>query len=383
MERLSVQEWNDRVSNLFRRHVRLGLANIGGLYSHEPPTLGSAKELIAAALQFGIRRFDTAPLYGYRLSEKMFGRCRASVELGDALTAARIDVSTKVLRSIVLRNGVLDSTQPAFWELPEPHRSAVEVWAVTPSDIGSQLFESLNLLGLTAIDGVALHDVADAIQETATTKQPLSVEQIIPTIDFLREQKALGRLAHIGIAEKSDQLATTLLLRCPKAFGYCMTTTYTLAAHNHALRSTLPTCVEQRVPFRAASPYLSRILVQDPRKARKVTGRDDRAAYYFDPNTRRDLVTWNYREITEEEITRARRIWDIAEQTGEMSPRAAAAHFCLAHPAVEELVIGAATPAHLESLAADFAKPIRGEFFYGLQRAGLLHPDAPLPPVLA
>ncbi|MFN8390580.1 MAG: aldo/keto reductase [Bdellovibrionota bacterium] len=384
MVQLSVQEWTDRKRNLFSKHVRLGLANIGGLYHHKPPTLSDAMLLLDAAIKCGITRFDTAPLYGYRMSEQMFGRARLMPALAEALGHDRIDVSTKVLRSITLRHRSLDTTQPAFWKLDEPYNSAVEVWGVTNHDIGTQLFDSLASMNLPSVTGVALHDVYDAIHETKNSQHPISYDDMGPVVRFLKSQIELGRVREIGFADKFDEPIVELSSRFPKrTFGYCEATTFTLASHHEAIEKTLPLCLDHNMPYRVAGPFFSRILSRDPRKAKKVEGRNGQVAYYYDPDTRLDVVTWNYHNITDGEFERACVIWDLAQAYGEESPRAAAVQFCLAHPAVQELVIGASGPERLASLEEDINHPVPGAYFDALRDEGILHPEAPVPPVLA
>src|SRR5262249_7652527 len=71
-----------------------GAATLGNLYSAVDDD--AAQDAVAVALQRGIRYFDTAPYYGYGLSEQRLGQALAA-----AAPQERIVVSTKVGRLIV------------------------------------------------------------------------------------------------------------------------------------------------------------------------------------------------------------------------------------------------------------------------------------------
>src|SRR5947209_7952634 len=77
--------------------VGFGAAPLGGLY--EEVTDEQAVGAVAAAVDAGVRLFDTAPLYGHGLSEIRLGRALAA--LGPA--GRNVTVATKVGR--LLRPG--------------------------------------------------------------------------------------------------------------------------------------------------------------------------------------------------------------------------------------------------------------------------------------
>ena len=70
-----------------------GAAAIGNLYS--AVTEEAAGAAVEEAYRLGIRLFDTAPFYGYGLSEQRLGHALASIHADDAV------ISTKVGRLIV------------------------------------------------------------------------------------------------------------------------------------------------------------------------------------------------------------------------------------------------------------------------------------------
>ena len=71
----------------------MGTAPLGNLFARVSDE--SAEGAIAAALAAGIRYFDTAPLYGYGLSERRLGQALSQ------LPPQSVKISTKVGRLIV------------------------------------------------------------------------------------------------------------------------------------------------------------------------------------------------------------------------------------------------------------------------------------------
>src|SRR3546814_17552441 len=73
--------------------IGFGAAPLGNLY--RPLTDAAARATIRAAWDAGIRYFDTAPHYGFGLSEKRLGAALAEID-----PAAHAIVSTKVGRRL-------------------------------------------------------------------------------------------------------------------------------------------------------------------------------------------------------------------------------------------------------------------------------------------
>src|SRR3546814_15055989 len=87
--------------------IGFGAAPLGNLY--RPLTDAAARATIRAAWDAGIRYFDTAPHYGFGLSEKRLGAALAATD-----TAAHAIVSTKVDRQSVV-SGKSVAVSVALW----------------------------------------------------------------------------------------------------------------------------------------------------------------------------------------------------------------------------------------------------------------------------
>ena len=90
----------------------LGCAQLGGLY--RPMTDADAMALVDAAWDLGIRYFDTAPYYGFTLSEHRLGAALRARPRGDYV------ISTKVGRLMLPDASVMPGE--CGWAAPLPFR---------------------------------------------------------------------------------------------------------------------------------------------------------------------------------------------------------------------------------------------------------------------
>jgi aryl-alcohol dehydrogenase-like predicted oxidoreductase len=96
----------------------LGCANLGGLFlDGVKPDTDRAVAIVSEALNLGITKFDTAPLYGWGSSEYFLGRALDLLKV----SRDRVYVSSKSLRSLYPCLEKRDTTQPDFWTLGEPN----------------------------------------------------------------------------------------------------------------------------------------------------------------------------------------------------------------------------------------------------------------------
>ncbi|HEX7471533.1 MAG TPA: aldo/keto reductase, partial [Candidatus Limnocylindrales bacterium] len=167
--------------------TRLGFggASIGGLFS--PVGDDEAGATLAHAWDIGIRYFDTAPLYGYGLSERRVGRA-----LRDRARDAFV-LSTKVGRLIRPFDEVapdadvdrqaLDGREDAYYVRTEPVRM---VFDYSADGVRRSIEESLARLGLERIDIAFIHDPDDHWQA--------AIEGAYPALHRLREEGIVGAI---------------------------------------------------------------------------------------------------------------------------------------------------------------------------------------------
>src|SRR4029450_9100933 len=176
-------------TSLYVTQLGLGGTALGNIYSAVDEQ--AALETTDAAYQAGVRYFDTAPLYGYGLSEQ---------RLGKALTRyprEQVVVSTKVVWALVpLEPGQQHAIDIFAQALP--FRGVMDY---SRDAILRSLEESLKRLNTDRIDIVLMHDPDEAIS-IQPGRGPYEVSHFdeamknaYPVLDDLRRQgviKAVG-----------------------------------------------------------------------------------------------------------------------------------------------------------------------------------------------
>ncbi|MBV8803656.1 MAG: aldo/keto reductase [Sinobacteraceae bacterium] len=317
-----------------------GAAPIGNLYAEVDD--GEALSAVRVAWDRGIRYFDTAPYYGYGLSEERLGRAL------EGLARNSFVLSTKVGRRIYrdragaghhLTEGFAVSNGRAEFDYSrEGIRLSVE--------------ESLQRLRTDYIDILLLHDVG------AMTHGARHAELIRQALDeslpVMAELKGRGVCRAIGIGVNEEAVCLELLPQFP--LDYIMLAgRYTLIEQAGGL--ALLTAARQRsVGILVAGPYNSGLL-----------------SGALQPGN-----TYNYAPVEVTMYRRAEQLYAICGQLG-VDVGAAALQFPLAHPAVASVVAGMRSAAEVESAVARLKAKIPTPLWQQLRAAGFVLPEAPTP----
>ncbi|HEX6685259.1 MAG TPA: aldo/keto reductase [Candidatus Limnocylindrales bacterium] len=314
-----------------------GAASIGNLYREVDDD--RAARTVHAAWAAGIRYFDTAPHYGIGLSERRLGRALA----GYARDGYAI--STKVGRILVEQPDAAGSDLDNGFAVPATHK---RVWDFSADGVNRSLHASLERLGTERVDIVLLHDPDEGPDPAR------ALDEAYPALDELRRQGVVGA---IGLGSKDPailaQFATDSDVDTLMVAGR-----YTLL-EQPALDDILPACQRRGISVLNVGVFNSGILaVEWPDASRP----------------------YEYGAAPEAIVRRAQAIATKCREHGVTLPRAALA-FAGAHPAVASVVIGAGKPEHVERSAQWQSEPLPpNELWTDLIDAGLLRPDAPLPP---
>ena len=326
------------------RVTRLGFggASIGGLFS--PVSDGDAQATLEHAWDLGIRYFDTAPLYGYGLSERRFGAALRG-RPRDAFV-----LSTKVGRLIRPPERIApdadvdrqdhDGREDAYYGRRAPERP---VFDYTADGVRRSIEESLERLGLGRIDIAYIHDPDDHWQA--------AIDGAYPALHRLREEGLIG-----AIGAGMNQSAMLARFAREGDFDvFLLAGRYTLL-DQEALAGFLPLCVERGIAVTIGGVMNSGILA-DPRPG----------------------GMFNYNRAAPALVERARRIEAVCARYG-VPLKAAAIQFPLAHPAVVSLVAGVRQVAHLDDYPAMMRVAIPLDLWADLRTEGLLAESAPTPP---
>lgn len=326
--------------------LRLGLggAPLGNLFAAIDDD--AALALVRAAWASGCRSFDTAPHYGNGLSEH---------RLGQALRAcdrASFTLSTKVGR-LLHPSATAPRAQNGYVDvLP-----FVQRWDFSARGVRRSVEDSLQRLGMAALDVVYLHD-CDAGVHGADYARVLRqvVDEALPE---LRRMQGEGLLRHIGLGVNDVQVCLDVLQRS-ELDCLLLAGRYSLVDHG-ALAELLPLCVQRGVRIALGGVFNSGILATGVRQGGAGTP-----------------LRFNYAQAPQHWIDRVAAVEEACDR--HVVPlRAAALQFPLAHPAVEIVLLGPQDRAQWDDGVAMLGYAVPAAFWHDLRARALIPAAAPLP----
>jgi D-threo-aldose 1-dehydrogenase len=325
------------------RALGFGGGAIGNLYREVTDV--DAAAAMRAALRHGVTYFDTAPHYGFGLSERRLGNFLAEIAVD-----AQIVVSTKVGRVLsptaapdlsVIRQGFIS---------PEPYES---VFDYTYDGIMRSFEESRRRLGRD-IDILYVHDLGRRTHgERHLAQLRLFLNEGYRAMRSLREQRAVRA---IGLGVNEWQVCEEVIAEV-ELDTVLLAGRYTLL-EQEALESFLPLCVRLGIAVIIGGPYNSGILARGER------------AHGIDH--------YDYGQAPAEIVARVEAMQAVC--TRHHVPLAAAAlQFPLAHPAIVSVIPGMSSATEVADAARWMSVPIPAACWVELKEQGLLRRDAPIP----
>ena len=318
-----------------------GAAPLGNLYGAMSDD--DARDTVLAALEGGITHFDTAPYYGFGLSER---------RVGDAVRGHEsIVVSTKVGRLLKPDSTIQGSGNRHGFHSPMPFQP---VYDYSFDGVMASWEASKQRLGLARIDILYVHDIG---RMTHGDQHEASFRQLTIGGGFraLEELRSSGEISAFGLGVNETAV-------CLEAMKYVdldvilLAGRYTLLEQD-SLGDLLPACARSRTSIVVGGPYNSGIL---------ATG------------TRLGDTHYNYDVAPREIIGRVRRIEAHCDRFC-IPLIAAALQFPLGNPLVASVIPGLSNPLHVEQTLDLYRRSIPDEFWDALKADGLLHVDAPVP----
>jgi len=322
--------------------IGLGLAPLGNLY--RTVSDGEARDTVETAVELGIRYFDTAPYYGFGLSER---------RAGDALRGKpEVVISTKAGRLLKPIAGVDRSVERCGFVSPMPFEP---VYDYTHDGILRSHEQSLQRLGLGHIDILLIHDIGKL---THGERHGERLTQLIDggglnALRRLREEKAVSA---IGVGVNEIDICLDLMDRA-ELDVLLLAGRYTLLEQG-AINDLLPRCTAAGVSLVIGGPFNSGILATGAAAA--------------------DPPRYNYGPAPAEVRERVRCLEAVCGSHGVPLP-AAALQFPLAHPSVAAVIPGFASADEVRTGIAHFLTPIPHSLWSDLLSEGLIDPRAPVP----
>lgn len=314
----------------------LGCSQMGGLY--RATSAQEAADVFSGAWMAGIRYFDTAPFYGYTLSEHRLGML-----LGERPRESFV-LSSKVGR--LMRPDTSVKPGDDDWAFPYPFRPQYDY---SYGGVMRSFEDSLQRLGLARIDILYVHDIGRA---THGDQHEHFWSQLTTGGGFraLDELRRSGNVAAIGLGVNEWEVVRDSMqeidLDCTMLAGR-----YTLLEQT-SLSPLLEDCVKRGTAVVIAGVFNSGILAGNNK--------------------------FNYSEAPAEVVERVHALQSTCDEFAVSLP-AAALQFPMAHPAVVSCVVGTRTAAQLELNLAWFEQSIPDAFWQALHDRGLVDPAAPLP----
>ncbi|MRG57632.1 aldo/keto reductase [Phyllobacterium sp. SYP-B3895] len=285
-----------------------GGAAIGGLYRE--CTREAAMETLQAAWDAGLRYFDTAPFYGFGLSERRTGDF-----LRDKPRETYV-LSTKVGR--LLRPVPEDQVPDYSYVNPLPFTVDYDY---SYDGIMSSFEFSYARLGLNRIDILYVHDIGAYTH--GAEKNAVYLRQLLDSgMRALEELKASGAISAYGLGVNEVDVCLDVIARSP-IDCILLAGRYSLLDRS-AERGLLDACRKQNISLVIGGVFNSGILATGP-----VPG-----------------ANFDYGPASDDVLTRVRAMQDIAEANA-IPLAAAAIQFPLREPVVANVLIGTAKPSSL------------------------------------
>lgn len=319
------------------RLTRLGMgcAPIGGLY--QAVSEKESRDAVDAAWKLGLRYFDTAPYYGFTLSEHRLGAALREHPRDEYI------ISSKVGRLMKPDSGVRPGE--CGWAEPFPFRPHYDY---TYAGILRSHDDSLQRLGMERIDILFVHDIGRATHGEGHEQY---WRQLTEGGGFraLQELRRDGRVRAIGLGVNEWEVVYAAMQEC-ELDCTLLAGRYTLL-EQASLTPFLEACERHGNAIVIGGPFNSGVLVGNNK--------------------------FNYVDAPADVLMRVDAIAGVCREFDVPLP-AAALQFPMAHPAVVSCIPGARDVAQLRQNAAWFELPIPPQLWQTLKQRGLLDERAPV-----
>jgi len=315
-----------------------GASTLGNLYRRIDDD--QARATVDAAWDQGVRYFDTAPFYGFGLSER---------RLGDALRERPRDafiLSTKVGRLLV--PGAAAEERFGF----HSPMSFDPVYDYSYDGVMRSVEASLHRLGLARIDVLLMHDLGRLTH--GADHDRTFAEAVGGGFRAMTELRDAGVVSAIGLGVNEIAVCEASLAHADLDL-LMIAGRYTLLEQE--AERFVARCAARGIGVIGAGVFNSGIL---------ATG------------TRGGIPHYDYGVAPEEVIGRVAAIERCCEQFSVPLP-AAALQFAAAHPAIATVVLGTGSPDRIKQTANLIQLPIPNAFWEALRAESLVSGDCPTP----
>jgi D-threo-aldose 1-dehydrogenase len=320
-----------------------GAAPLGNLFKPLPDA--TARETLAAAEQAGFGYYDTAPFYGFGLSER---------RLGDSLRSRKdIVLSTKVGRLLKPVPGPVDEAVVRHgYATPMPFEP---VYDYSYDAVMRSFRESLQRLGLSRIDLLYIHDIGRLTHGDANAARMAELTKG-GGLKALEELRSAGAISGFGMGVNEIPACLEVMAHA-RLDVILLAGRYTLLEQN-ALDELFPACEAAGTAIVVGGPYNSGIL---------AVGTKTSVPLYYD-----------YEPAPAAVIEKVRKIESVCDRHA-VPLAAAALQFPLAHSIVASVIPGLDSATRVEQTIALYRHKIPAALWQDLRSENLIRADAPIP----
>ena len=321
--------------------IGLGAAPLGNLYREVSGE--QARSAALAALAAGIRYIDTAPYYGFGLSER---------RVGDAVRGADDVITSTKVGAILRADGACDvSVEREGFRSPMPFACEYDY---SYDGIMRSWDASLQRLGLARVDILYIHDFGVHGSNNEAMFGQLTRDGGFRALEELRGS---GAIAAFGLGVNEWGVCVEAAQHA-KVDVILLAGRYTLLDHTVALRRFMPVCLKEHISLVIGGVFNSGILATG-------SGGAESARYDYAP-------------ASADVIARVRKLEAVCA-AHDVRLASAALQFVLAHPAVVSAVLGLRSPEEVATAMEGYHEAIPDQFWHDLKGEGLIAADAPTP----
>ncbi len=305
-----------------------------------------ARSAMTTAWEAGVRYFDTAPWYGIGLSEHRIGDFLRTRPREDYVLSTKVG---RLLKAWPRRNGARIQRGP--WVEPLDFEVRFDY---TYDGIVRAWEDSLQRLGLPEVDILLVHDLDGFYHQPEAAYQARLGQLSNGGFDALRDLRADGKVAAVGVGVNGPGTITDILDRFEVDL-FLVAGPYTL----------LDQAILHTELARAAEAGAKVVIGASLHSGLLATGS-------------RGLDAERRAQLGSDAVSRADRLEAVCAR--HRVPLAAAAlQFPPAHPAVASLLVGGIDENQVRQALDWFTMPIPGDLWSDLKDEGLLPLDAPVP----
>ena len=322
----------------------LGGTGLGNMY--RAVDTEAAIATVRAAYDAGIRYFDTAPVYGYGVSELRLGQAIKTLPRQEIVISSKIGYDLVPIRP--------EEQTPQLWAETGLYRAEFDY---SRDAVMRSIEGTLKRLDVDYVDMISIHDPDEALH-FAPGEDPYgksrfkeAMEGAYPVLDDLRSQ---GVIKAVGVGINQWQMLRDFVVA--GRFDYFLLAGRYTLLEQEPLDTLLPLCERRGTKIIIGGPYNSGILATGPVKG----------------------AFFNTRPAPERVLERVRRIAAVCAHHQVALP-AAALQFPLGHPLVVSVIPGAQSVAEQDQNLAYMQEKIPSSLWTELKAQGLIEASAPVP----